>query len=319
MSSSSQSGPEDWITSSYTGNSNGVRITIATFVGVAWYNVIELIVLICLTFKRYRGPYFWSMLIASIGILPYSVGYLMKFFNLTSVNWLPVTLLTVGWWSMVTGQSFVLYSRLHLVVQNSRVLRLVKGMIIMNIIILHIPTTVLTYAANFDTSPQTVMGYDVMEKLQLTGFCVQEVIISSIYMWETNRMLQLNPDRNSRKTIIQLLAVNVACILMDIALMAIEFKNFYIYQTTLKATLYSIKLKLEIAVLGKLVNIAHQHAWRSPTFDIPPGGQYPSFVDASRVLSDFNHAQINPPESATTSQGSKARATGLEAIECGVS
>jgi hypothetical protein len=284
-------------------------------VGVAWYNVLELIVLICLTFKRYRGPYFWSMLIASIGILPYSVGYLIKFFNLTSATWLPVTLLTIGWWSMVTGQSFVLYSRLHLVVQNMRVLRLVKGMIIMNIIILHIPTTVLTYAANFSTSPQTVMGYDVMEKLQLTGFCVQEVIISSIYMWETNRMLQLNPDHNSRKTIIQLLAVNVACILMDIALMVIEFMNFYIYQTTLKATLYSIKLKLEIAVLGKLVNVAHQHVWRSPTFNIPPGGQYPSFVDASRVLSDFNHAQINPAESATTSQGSKARATGLEAIE----
>lgn len=317
MSSSSESGPGDWITSSYTGNSNGVRITIATFVGVAWYNVIELIVLICLTFKRYRGPYFWSMLIASIGILPYSVGYLMKFFNLTSATWLPVTLLTIGWWSMVTGQSFVLYSRLHLVVQNMRVLRLVKRMIIMNIILLHIPTTVLTYAANFSTSPETVMGYDVMEKLQLTGFCVQEVIISSVYMWETNRMLQLNPDHNSRKTIIQLLAVNVACILMDIALMIIEFMNFYIYQTTLKATLYSIKLKLEIAVLGKLVNIAHQHVWRSSTFNIP-GGQYPSFVDASRVLSDFNHAQINPAEFATTTQGSKERATGLEAIECDV-
>ncbi|KAJ5807014.1 hypothetical protein N7474_010606 [Penicillium riverlandense] len=319
MSSSSESSAGNWITSSYTGNSNGVRITIATFVGVAWYNVIELIVLICLTFKRYRGPYFWSMLIASVGILPYSVGYLIKFFNLTSATWVPVTLLTVGWWSMVTGQSFVLYSRLHLVLQDMRVLRLVKGMIIMNIIILHIPTTVLTYAANFSTSPETVMGYDVMEKLQLTGFCVQEVIISSIYMWETNRMLQLNPDHNSRKTIIQLLAVNVACILMDIALMIIEFMNFYIYQTTLKATLYSIKLKLEIAVLGKLVNIAHQHVWRSDTFNIPPGGQYPSFVDASRVLSDFNHAEINPTESATTSRGSKARTTGLEAIECDVS
>ncbi|KAJ5860754.1 uncharacterized protein N7529_008064 [Penicillium soppii] len=309
MSSTSDSSPGNWITGSYTGDSNGVRITIATFVGVAWYNVIELIVLIFLTFKRYEGPYFWSMLIASVGILPYSVGYLIKFFDLTSATWVPVTLLTIGWWTMVTGQSFVLYSRLHLIIQNMRVLRYVRTMIITNIFLLHVPTTVLTYAANFSNSQTCVDGYDIMEKLQLTGFCVQEVIISGLYMWETNRMLRTNQDHVSRKTIMQLLAVNVSCILMDIALMIIEFMNFYIYQTTLKATLYSIKLKLEIAVLGKLVNIAHQHMWRTSSFNVA-GGQYPSFVDPSRALHDFNHA-----DSMATSSGSKGRVSGTEAME----
>ncbi|CAG8212198.1 unnamed protein product [Penicillium nalgiovense] len=309
MSSLSNSSPGNWITGSYTGDSAGVRITIATFVGVAWYNVIELIVLIFLTFKRYEGPYFWSMLIASVGILPYSIGYLLKFFGVTSATWVPVTLLTIGWWTMVTGQSFVLYSRLHLVIQNMRVLRMVKAMIIMNIFFLHVPTTVLTYAANFSNSAASVAGYDIMEKLQLTGFCVQEVIISGLYMWETNRMLRLNQDHVSRKTILQLLAVNVSCILMDIALMIIEFRDFYIYQTTLKATLYSIKLKLEIAVLGKLVNIAHQHMWRSSSFNTA-GGQYPSFVDPSHALHDFSHA-----DSLGTSSASKGRASGTEAID----
>jgi hypothetical protein len=309
MSSLSNSSPGNWITGSYTGDSIGVRITIATFVGVAWYNVIELVVLIFLTFKRYEGPYFWSMLIASVGILPYSVGYLLKFFGVTSATWVPVTLLTIGWWTMVTGQSFVLYSRLHLVIQNMRVLRMVRTMIIMNIFLLHVPTTVLTYAANFSSSAASVAGYDIMEKLQLTGFCVQEVIISGLYMWETNRMLRLNQDHVSRKTILQLLAVNVSCILMDIALMIIEFRDFYIYQTTLKATLYSIKLKLEIAVLGKLVNIAHQHMWRSSSFNTA-GGQYPSFVDPNHALHDFSHA-----DSLGTSSASKGRASGTEAID----
>ncbi|KAJ6124957.1 hypothetical protein N7471_012274 [Penicillium samsonianum] len=312
MSSLSNSSPGNWITGSYTGDSIGVRITIATFIGVAWYNVIELIVLIFLTFKRYEGPYFWSLLIASVGILPYSVGYLLKFFGLTSATWLPVTLLTIGWWTMVTGQSFVLYSRLHLVIQNMRVLRMVRAMIITNIFLLHVPTTVLTYAANFSSSAASIRGYDVMEKLQLTGFCVQEIIISGLYMWETNRMLRLNQDHVSRKTILQLLAVNVSCILMDIALMIIEFKDFYIYQTTLKATLYSIKLKLEIAVLGKLVNIAHQHMWRSSSFNTA-GGQYPSFIDPSHALHDFSHA-----DSLATSTASKGRASGTEAIDIDV-
>ncbi|KAJ5473314.1 hypothetical protein N7475_002880 [Penicillium sp. IBT 31633x] len=309
MSSLSDSSPGNWIIGSYTGDSIGVRITIATFIGVAWYNVIELIVLIFMTFKRYEGPYFWSMLIASLGILPYSLGYLLKFFDLTSATWVPVTLLTIGWWTMVTGQSFVLYSRLHLVIQNMHVLRMVKTMIIANVFLLHVPTTVLTYAANFSNSSAAVAGYDVMEKLQLTGFCVQEVIISCLYMWETNRMLRLNQDHISRKTILQLLAVNVSCILMDIALMAIEFRDFYIYQTTLKATLYSIKLKLEIAVLGKLVNIAHQHMWRSTSFNTA-GGSYPSFVDPSRALHDFNHA-----DSLATSSGSKGHASGSEGMD----
>ncbi|KAJ5543128.1 hypothetical protein N7535_005557 [Penicillium sp. DV-2018c] len=308
-SSLSDSSPGHWITGSYTGNSNGVRITIATFIGVAWYNVLELIVLIFLTFKRYEGPYFWSMLISSIGILPYSIGYLLKFFDLTSATWLPVTLLTIGWWAMVTGQSFVLYSRLHLVIQNMRVLRMVRTMIIANIFSLHVPTTVLTYVANFSRSAASIDGYDIMEKLQLTGFCVQEVIISCLYMWETNRMLRLHQDHVSRKTILQLLAVNVSCILMDIALMIIEFRDFYIYQTTLKATLYSVKLKLEIAVLGKLVNVAHQHMWRESSI-VTAGGRYPSFVDASRAVHDFNH-----PESLAPSLVSKGRTSGTEALD----
>ena len=310
MSSSSEASAGSWITGSYTGDSNGVRIAIASFVGVAWYNVLELIVVIFLTFQRYNGPYFWSMLVASIGILPYSVGYLIKFFNLTTATWIPVTLLTPGWWAMVTGQSFVLYSRLHLVLENQRVLRLVKTMIIINIFLLHVPTTVLTYAANFaPNSHSSVVGYDVMEKLQLTGFCVQEFIISSLYMWETNRMLQLNPDQGTRKTILQLLAVNVACILMDIALMVIEFMNFYIYQTTLKATLYSIKLKLEIAVLGKLVNIAHQHVWQS-SLNNAGDGRYPSFVDPTRI-----HDGFGPPGFAGTDAGFKSRSNGFERID----
>ncbi|EKV15961.1 integral membrane protein [Penicillium digitatum] len=312
MSSLSNSSPGNWVTGSYTGDSIGVRITIATFVGIAWYNVIELVVLIFITFKRYEGPYFWSMLVASVGILPYSVGYLIKFFGLTSATWVPVTLLTIGWWTMVTGQSFVLYSRLHLVIQNLRVLRTVRTMIVTNIFLLHTPTTVLTYAANFSRSTASVAGYNVMEKLQLTGFCLQEVIISGLYMWETNRMLRLNQDHVSRKTILQLLAVNVSCILMDIALMIIEFRNYYIYQTTLKATLYSIKLKLEIAVLGKLVNIAHQHVWRSSSFTTG-GGQYPSFIDPSHVLHDFSHA-----DSLATSSGSKGGTSGIEAIDSDV-
>ena len=291
MSGDSTSTHSNWIVGGYTGNSDGVRITIATFVGVAWYNVGELMVLVFLTFKKYRGMYFWSMLVSAWGIIPYSLGFLLKFFNATDAIWLLITLLTVGWWTMLTGQSMVLYSRLHLVLRDIRILHLVLGLIIMDVFLLHIPTTVLTYLANYSTSPPSVAGYNVMEKIQLTGFCVQEMIISGLYIWETNRMLKLNPESDSRKIIFNLFAVNLACILMDIALIAIEYADFYMYQTTLKAAIYSIKLKLEFAVLGKLVKIAHQHVWRPQLIAGPMG--YPAQMDTNQLFADLdnNYAQ----------------------------
>lgn len=100
-------------------------------------------------------------------------------------------------------------------------------------------------------------------------------------------MLKLNPENDSRKVIFNLFAVNMACILMDIALIAIEYANFYMYQTTLKATIYSIKLKLEFAVLGKLVKIAHQHVWRPQLIAGPMG--YPVPMDTNQLFADLDN------------------------------
>lgn len=50
----------------------------------------------------------------------------------------------VGWVFMVSGQSVVLYSRLHLLAITPRVLRLVLWMIIVNGVTIHVTGTVLT-------------------------------------------------------------------------------------------------------------------------------------------------------------------------------
>ncbi|KAB8213025.1 hypothetical protein BDV33DRAFT_230682 [Aspergillus novoparasiticus] len=263
MSTSGSSNPGNWIIGSYTGDSDALKITIAAFIAVAWYNAIELIILIFKSFTHYNGIYFWSMLIsAGVGIPLYSVGFLVKFFDLTSAIWLSITLVTIGWWAMVTGQAFVLYSRLHLILQNPMILRLVLNMIVANIFLLHVPTTVLSYAANFSGSHSYVTAYNVMERIQVAGFCVQELIISGLYMWETYRMLKINPLLSNRKIIIELFIINMICVLMGLGLVAVESANYYIYQTTLKATVYSIKLKVEFGVLGRLVLVATGSTWR---------------------------------------------------------
>lgn len=297
--------PGDGITGGYTGNSLALKITIATLAGITWYNAIELIILVFVTFSRYRGCYFWSLLISSsIGLVPYSVGFLLKFFQLTE-PWLSVTFITIGWWCMVTGQSIVLYSRLHLVLRNPRILRRVLILILVDAVIFHIPTTVLTYGSNMAgpvTRSAYIRGYNVMEKIQMTGFCLQEFLISGLYIWETIRMLRLDPDRGKRKIMYQLVAINLIIIVMDLGLLVVEYMNKYIMETMLKGVIYSIKLKLEFAVLGKLVYLVHNHVWKAdPAADINYQTEsyreyhYPDFVDATRVTSDLTHAV--PPSS----------------------
>ncbi|KAL5344959.1 hypothetical protein ACLOAV_009912 [Pseudogymnoascus australis] len=277
----------DSIRGGYTGNSKAVLVTLGTVIGITWYICLELLALIFITFERYKGLYFWSLLISTvIGVLLHSVGYLLKYFNLTTAMWLPITITTVGWWAMITGQSFVLYSRLNLVLRNQLVLRLVLFMILMNIFLLIIPTTVLTYASSFSSSNTYVAAYNVMERIEILGFSIQEIIISTLYIRETNDMLKLNPEGKNRKIVLQLFGINLVFILMDLGLIAMEFAHFNMYQTTIKGLVYSIKLKLEFAVLGQLVYIVD----RKPEFNCSGPSDLTDFVDASRLTSDITHA-----------------------------
>ena len=55
----------------------------------------------------------------------------------------------------------------------------------------------------------------------------------------------------------ELLAINVFIVLMDTAIVVLEFFGLYFLQVLLKCMIYSIKLKLEFAVLGKLTAVAN--------------------------------------------------------------
>jgi hypothetical protein len=261
-SSSSWLSPGAGITGGYDGQSDSLRIVIIFLSGLAMYNAIELIAMISLTFTRYRGLYYWSLLISSFGVIPYSLGFFLKFDNLTpgDLRWIAVFLLTIGWYLMVTGQSLVLWSRLHLIVsgeRGERILKWTKYMIIFNAIALHIPTTVLTFGSNGDIQTGVfVRGYNVMEKIQMVGFFVQEIILSSIYIFETTKILRTSLQPNTKRTMYQLITINIVIIVMDLGLLGIECASLYILETLVKGVIYSVKLKLEFAILGKLVNFA---------------------------------------------------------------
>lgn len=164
------------VTGSYEGDSLALKATVIFCAGLSMYNAVELLILIFSTFSRYATVYFWSLLASTLSLIPYSIGYAFKFFGTWRGNakWASLVLLTIGWWVMVTGQSVVLWSRLHLVVtgdSGDKVLFYTKWMIIVDAIIFHIPTTVVTFGSFGDIDTVNfVKAYNVVEKYQMTGF-----------------------------------------------------------------------------------------------------------------------------------------------------
>ncbi|KAI9669454.1 MAG: hypothetical protein M1817_004679 [Caeruleum heppii] len=230
---------------------------IAAFSAVAWYNVVEINAQVFLTFKRHRGLYFWSLLITSWGIAIHVLSFILKFF-IPSANWIMcATLTTIGWYPMVTGQSVVLYSRLHLVVRDTRILRFVLWMIIIDVFLFHVPTTVLTYGSNSAASAEWLPRFNIMERLQMTAFTIQEIIISGIYVWATLKLLRPIYHARTRKVMMHLIYINLIIVGMDAVLLVMEYTNNYDIQASLKPMVYSIKLKLEFAVLNQLMVLAN--------------------------------------------------------------
>lgn len=289
MGQDSLSTPPDGLIGGYHGGDMTVKILMIVFMSIALYNALELVILLFLTFQQYRGLYFWTLFVSVVlGVIPHAIGYLLEFFRLAPL-WVGLVISTIGWYAMVPGQSVVLYSRLHLVVQDHRVLRFVLWVIIIDAIVLLIPTTVLTFATAYVGTIPIIRGYNVMERMQLAWFCAQEILISGIYIAETVKLLRLMPEKDRRRTRImyELLAINFVIILMDVGLLLVEYIGFYSLQTTLKAMVYSVKLKLEFGVLGKLIALVQTHRSQPTSSERE---EYPGFVDPTQLTTDVTHA-----------------------------
>jgi magnesium-transporting ATPase (P-type) len=195
----------------------------------------------------------------------------------------------IGWLFLVTGQSVVLYSRLGVILHNQRVLRLVLWMIIIDGVAFYITTTVIHYGtySNDDTFDTAAT---VIEKIQMTGFCVQEFIISGLYVLEVYRLSKVLTHEKSRQTMWELLVINLVIIALDIALLTLEYLGLAVLEQTFKGTAYSFKLKMEFAILGKLISMAHTHS-APPIF--PGSGSPPEHIENGPDATKSQDAQLS--------------------------
>jgi hypothetical protein len=194
---------------------------------------------------------------------------------------------------MVPGQSLVLYSRLHLISSNDKLLRVIFWTILTTAVVLCVPTVTLNLRQYTKHPEAYTRGYVIMEKVQMSIFTAQEVFISLFYFWEIRRVLQviasshtisftpysktntLSTNANTtRKSMWQLVAMNVLLLILDAVLLTVEFQNFYMIETTFKSLVYSTKLKVEFAVLSQIKGAMRtRSAQSSLTIAIPVTGK----------------------------------------------
>ncbi|KAI4103138.1 MAG: hypothetical protein LQ345_007340 [Seirophora villosa] len=275
---------------------------LAAATAVAWVFVVELDLTIFMTFRRRSGLYFWSLLISSWGCALHAMGFILSF--LVGSSWV-VTLpfIEIGWVTMVTGQAFVLFSRLHLVVRNQKLLRYILWLIIVDGCLFHIPTIVFT-VGRFSPHPSDwTSKFHIMERIQLVGFCLQEFTISTLYIVSTVRILGSVYHSMTRKVMLQLILINVVCIGMDIILIALEFTGKYTSEASIKPMIYAIKLKLEFAVLNQLMGLSKAGFTEGSRWGMGNGtGQshHSHELKEHRTYNSSSDPEAPPPRKTTT-------------------
>ncbi|KAI1207429.1 uncharacterized protein F4807DRAFT_469266 [Annulohypoxylon truncatum] len=241
------------------GNDWGIDVIVGIFLGIAVYNALEVYLLMFKTFRRKNTMYFWTILVSNSGVFPCLL-YMFHLWGLAP-NFPMAVCTSVGWVFMSTGQSFVLYLRLHLVLHDRRKLRWVLSLIIFTFVTLQVPATV-TFLAMSSYPPDSRKGkpfkdaFGVFKVAQLVGFMIQEVVIAGIYLYSfrcTSQRLRMVREDQVKKMMHELIALVVIVVLLDGALTVNELVGNFQIQTTLRPAVYTVKLKAELFILNNLV------------------------------------------------------------------
>ncbi|KAF2184839.1 hypothetical protein K469DRAFT_578046 [Zopfia rhizophila CBS 207.26] len=282
----------------FRGTFDSTSITLMVCSALSLYNALELELLVFTTFRAYKGLYFWSLVVASFGIIPYVIGFMIEYFRLT-VMAVGIAIDTTGWSLMVTGQSVVLYSRLWLVFgrENRKLLRAVKWMIVVDAFLFHVTTIIIVFGSHYGPRTRAFGStYNYMERIQMTGFTVQEFILSGLYIWKTLDIIRSSERKRSRRLLWQLFSINVIIIVLDIGLLTVEYMGLHVLQQTFKGVTYSVKLKLELAVLNKLIELSQSNnRGTALTF-----GNENDFLDPTKTVWDTTRFTPAPPDSTHT-------------------
>jgi hypothetical protein len=213
---------------------------IAAFDAVTVWIGLELIVQLFMRFKRRGTLYFWyvlafpamsraqetdhhyrSIFISVCGDLVYIPGTLL----IQNVRYpsLGTAFLTISMVITMSGFSFILYSRLHLLVHDKRVLRVILFSIIATSILLQPPiivTNSLSQTKWADKLLEVTSWFDVV-------FVVQEFILASLYIYYFFQYTRDDQNKSySRATLALLILTEVVVLLTNVSTLVFLFMKW---------------------------------------------------------------------------------------------
>ncbi|KAL0941701.1 uncharacterized protein CTRU02_204464 [Colletotrichum truncatum] len=267
--------------------SQAQAMVMIAFAATAYYNTIETFFSIFTTFKRRQGRYFWSMMVSNTGININVIAFVLRYFGYYhQAIFTSSIIIPIAWYSMVTGQAIVLWSRLHLVVHSQRKIRLILAMIIFNAVTMHVPETVIFFLANSDHPQKWVLPFKIYEKVELIVFTIQETIIASVFLFEGYHSLKpltaIKP-KSVASMVRHLGALFAVVFLLDTGLIILEYNDKFEIQTMCKPFVYSVKLKVEFVVLNKLLSFTRMSTCNCRGPETVPSNTIPDSDNRTKV------------------------------------
>lgn len=305
-----------------------MSMTLAAFTGISWYIGVEINISLFMLFRRQKGLYFWSCALCSWGVILQPLFIILADFQIWPNLLGSIIMIYLTWFIMVVPQSWVLYSRLHLIVQNQKLLRIIMIVLSINSIVFSVPTIVIGTVAQATTINPALRDKNIIwDRVQLIVFFVQETALSLLYIWETRKHVRISSFLNNSsstspgprgekvksRVLWNLINANLLVIVLDIALLGIQFggEHLFYLQGAFKPCVYGIKLKVEFLVLNQLIESLQSRTTSAPYRSNPNG-------DIS-LLSNTSRPKGMTSEALRAKQGGKhpAEHIDLEALDGG--
>lgn len=144
-----------------------ISLVVIVLLALAVSHAIEVFIKVFRRFRTYRGVYFYSLLVASLGIVIHAFGYFIRNYDISESLPLETILVCGGGMMMITGQSIVLWSRLHLISPGRRD-RWLIWMILADCIIVQGGATVLFTGSSSSNPKPWLKIYEKWEIFQVT-------------------------------------------------------------------------------------------------------------------------------------------------------
>lgn len=248
-------------------------MSIALF-SIAMWLALDLVCQVFITFRRWGGMYFWTVLVTSLGVGIHACSLILKVYvHLSVTEDVGTTILSkTGDILTQAGFSLVLFSRLNLVMRTQRqaYLKWILILILLSSFLVHTPTIIFTLGVN-TRHTFWFQHARIAEKIVVVWVTLIELLLSTIYTYNTARLVKDSAmlhahdavNHQSRKTrrnlLVFMVFAQVVTFTFDMTLVTLEFLQL-MYRAMLMPFCYGVKLKIEFMALNQLQSLLQPNA-----------------------------------------------------------